>query len=131
MMKIHITKFDLDRLHRLLDMRKPHDEYDRALSAELENAEVLPAKSIPDDVITMNSQVKFKDIDGKEKIYWLVFPEDADVTENKISVLSPVGCSLIGYSVGSDVVIPTPHGNKKLTVEEILYQPESAGDFDR
>ena len=96
-MKIHITKFDLDRLNQLLEKRKPHDEYDRALSAELENAEVLPAKSIPDDVITMNSQVKFKDIDGKEKIYWLVFPEDADVTENKISVLSPVGCSLIGY----------------------------------
>ena len=125
-MKIHITKFDLDRLNQL-----PHDEYDRALSAELENAEVVAAKSIPDDVITMNSQVKFKDIDGKEKIYWLVFPEDADVTENKISILSPVGCSLIGYRIGSDVVIPTPHGNKKLTVEEILYQPERAGDFDR
>ncbi len=131
MMKIHITKFDLDRLNQLLEKRKPHDEYDRALSAELENAEVVAAKSIPDDVITMNSQVKFKDIDGKEKIYWLVFPEDADVTENKISILSPVGCSLIGYRIGSDVVIPTPHGNKKLTVEEILYQPERAGDFDR
>ncbi len=130
-MKIHITKFDLDRLNQLLEKRKPHDEYDRALSAELENAEVVAAKSIPDDVITMNSQVKFKDIDGKEKIYWLVFPEDADVTENKISILSPVGCSLIGYRIGSDVVIPTPHGNKKLTVEEILYQPERAGDFDR
>ena len=127
MMKIHITKFDLDRLNQLLEKRKPHDEYDRALSAELENAEVVAAKSIPDDVITMNSQVKFKDIDGKEKIYWLVFPEDADVTENKISILSPVGCSLIGYRIGSDVVIPTPHGNKKLTVEEILYQPERAG----
>ena len=131
MMKIHITKFDLDRLNQLLEKRKPHDEYDRALSAELENAEVVAAKSIPDDVITMNSQVKFKDVDGKEKIYWLVFPEDADVTENKISILSPVGCSLIGYRIGSDVVIPTPHGNKKLTVEEILYQPERAGDFDR
>jgi hypothetical protein len=44
MMKIHITKFDLDRLHRLLDMRKPHDEYDRALTAELANAEVVAAK---------------------------------------------------------------------------------------
>ena len=130
MMKIHITKFYLDRLHRLLDTRKPHDEYDRALTAELANAEVVEAKAIPEDVITMNSQVKFEDADGKHKIYWLVFPEDADLSENKISVLSPVGCSLIGYKVGSEVVIPTPHGNKKLKVEEILYQPERAGDFE-
>ena len=130
MTQIYITQFDLDRLNKLLDKRKPHDEYDEALLSELSQAEVIEAGAVPSNVITMNSVVKFKDENNNSSEYQLVFPEDADLLENKISVLSPIGCSLIGYKVGDTVSIPTPKGMRGLTVEEILYQPERSGNFE-
>lgn len=128
-MKICISKFDLERLTKLLDKKTSHDEYDRALLEELSRAEVFEPASIPLDVITMNSRVKFKDEHGDTLEYWLVFPEDANLADNKLSVLSPIGCSLIGYRIGNKVTIPTPKGRRELTITEISYQPERAGDF--
>lgn len=129
-MKIYISQFDLDRLNNLLEKNTPHDDYDHALIEELSKAEILEPKSIPDDVITMNSQVKFIDEDGETLEYWLVFPEDADLSKNKLSILSPVGSSIIGYKVGSKVRVPTPKGDRQLTVQEITFQPERSGDFN-
>lgn len=129
MAQIIITEFDKARILQLLTKKKPHDEYDKALSAELDKAKVVEQADIPADCITMNSQIKFEDSDGKERVYWLVFPEDADVLENKISILSPVGCALLGYGVGDTVMVPTPQGSKELTVKEVLSQPEREGNY--
>lgn len=129
MATIVITEFDKQRLIQLLAKKKPHDEYDKSLLAELEKAKVVEPADIPADRITMNSHVQFISEDGKERDYWLVFPEDADVLENKISVLSPVGCALLGYGVGDAITVPTPQGNKQLIVKEVLSQPEREGNF--
>jgi regulator of nucleoside diphosphate kinase len=100
------------------------------LEDELSRARVVPSKDIPEDVITMNSRVRLIDLDsGEEMTYSLVFPGDANVDENKISVLAPIGTALIGYSVGDMIEWKVPGGLKKLKVEEILYQPERAGDY--
>lgn len=130
MAQIYITQFDHDRLMRLLSRRMPHDDNDRALLKELEGGKVVEPKDIPPDTITMNSQVRFKDKDGKTSEYWLVFPEDADLPNNKISILSPIGCALLGYRVGDTVTIPTPSGERELVVDEIIHQPEREGNFD-
>lgn len=100
------------------------------LEDELSRARVVPSKTIPGDVITMNSKVRLIDLDsGGEMTYSLVFPGDANVAENKISVLAPIGTALIGYRVGDTIEWKVPGGLKKLKVEEILYQPERAGDY--
>ena len=130
MSKIFITQFDYDRLKKLLDKKKPHDDYDKALLAELEKGEIVEPASIPPNVITMNSHVRFTDEYGHDWDYWVVFPEDADLTKNKISVLSPIGCALLGYKIGDKVTLHTPKGRHNLVVEEILSQPEREGKFD-
>ncbi|MEO7364565.1 MAG: nucleoside diphosphate kinase regulator [Candidatus Saccharimonadales bacterium] len=130
MTKILITQFDYDRLMKLLDKRKPHDDFDKSLLAELEKGEIIEPKDVPDDVITMNSQVSFTDEHGDDWKYWLVFPDDSDLTKQKISILSPIGCALIGYSKGDTITLPTPKGRRQLTVEEIIHQPEREGNFD-
>ena len=130
MTKIFITEFDLKRLRNLLEKQQSASDYTKALDSELSRAEVVESKAIPADVITMNSRVSFKDEAGNKQEYSLVFPEDADITAGKISVLSPIGCSLIGYKVGDKISIPMPKGNKELTIQEILYQPEKSGDLD-
>lgn len=130
MTQIYITQFDIERLNKLLAKRKPYDEYDQALISELSRAKIIKPELVPADVITMNSLVKFKDDQGDSWEYQLVFPEAADLTKNKISILSPIGCSLIGCKVGNTVTIPTRKGRKALVVEAVIYQPERSGNFD-
>jgi regulator of nucleoside diphosphate kinase len=130
MAQITITQFDYDRLAKLLAKKSPLDNSDRMLLAELDKSQVVAPADIPNDVITMNSEVRFSDSSGKPLTYWVVFPEDADVAAGKLSVLSPIGCALLGYTVGDTVELTAPSGVRKLTVEEILHQPEREGNFD-
>ena len=131
---IFITEFDLTRLEELLDKVSTEDSRDskhlKELEDELLRAEVVEPRDIPPDVITMNSQVCLKDLDsGEELLYTLVFPNDARLEENRISILAPVGTALLGYRVGDTIKWKVPGGMRKLKVKKILYQPEAAGDF--
>jgi regulator of nucleoside diphosphate kinase len=132
--QIFITDFDLERLENLIEdvnRRSSRDgKYLEELEQELIKAEVVTPAGIPPDVITMNSCVCLQDMDsGENMVYTLVFPGDADFDNGKISVLAPIGTALIGYRAGDRITWRVPGGIKKLKVENILYQPEAAGDF--
>jgi regulator of nucleoside diphosphate kinase len=98
------------------------------LANELERAEVVSSERIPSDVITMDSRARVRNLDSAEQTeYTLVFPIDADINENKISILAPIGTALLGYRAGDEIVWPVPGGIRRLKVEEVVYQPESDG----
>jgi regulator of nucleoside diphosphate kinase len=133
--KIHITEFDLMRLRSLIVEARYSNyrgtPYLDNLVKELDRAIVVPSKEVPPDVITMNSQVRLRDLDtGEEMIYTLVFPEDGNISQGKVSVLAPIGTAMLGYQVGETFEWEVPAGNRKIKIEEILYQPEAAGDFE-
>ena len=132
---IYITEVDYQRLSGLIDRTRERSNADREylnkLEAELDRAEVVDAKDIPADVITMRSRVRLKDlVSGETNTYSLVFPTEADFAEGKISVLAPIGTAILGYKQGDTIEWPVPSGLRRLKVEEILYQPESAGDHE-
>ncbi len=132
---IYITDFDLKRLEDLLDsgsMRFPMDVHDmRRLNEELAMAIVVPPEDIPADVITMNSKVRLVDLrTGEVTILSLVFPDDANADENRMSVLAPAGTAMLGYRMGDTISWRVPAGwLASLKVDEILYQPEAIGNF--
>ena len=131
---IYLTEFDLKRLKKLLweaqstDYRK--SEYLENLQTEIARAVVVSPHDIPNDVITMNSVVTLKDVDtGEEETYKLVFPEDSNLEQGRLSVLAPIGTAMLGYRTGDTFEWEVPAGKRRLQVKEILYQPESSGDF--
>ena len=131
---IHITDSDRKRLKQLIrDTRafgREHEFHIKELEEELSRAKVVKSKDIPKDVITMNSKVRLRDLaTRKEMTYSLVFPDDADPDQHKISILAPIGTALIGYRVGDIIEWKVPAGLRKLKVLEVLYQPEAAGDY--
>jgi regulator of nucleoside diphosphate kinase len=132
---IFITEVDLARLRKLIDLARDTGSdanrlYLDRLEGELERAEVVNPNDIPRDVVTMRSTVRLKDLDsGKEMVYSLVFPNEADIDEGKISVLAPVGTAMIGYRVGDVIEWEVPSRLRRLKVEEIIYQPEASGDY--
>lgn len=131
---IYITEHDMERLKTLLSAAHKFDGRDsihlNELEKELNRGKLVSSENIPKDVITMNSKVRIRDMNsGEEEVYSLVFPGVADITRHKISILAPIGTALIGLRVGDTITWNVPGGSRSLRVEEILYQPEAAGDF--
>ncbi len=129
--EIIISNLDHHRLTELIDNLEATSGQEISASLlqlreELGRAKITRTDKIPANVITMNSRFRIRDMDsGQEFTYTLAWPEDADIENNKISILAPVGTGLLGYRVGNTVEWPVPAGVRKFKIEEILYQPEA------
>ncbi len=129
--RIYITDGDCERLRRLIAGRRRANaidhEYLDILEQELDRAELVEPGAVPRDVVTMNSEVRLKDLDsGQTQVYRLIFPTQTR-TENSISVLAPIGTAMLGYRVGDVIKWRVPKGIRRLKVLEVIYQPEAAG----
>lgn len=139
---IHVTSQDMDRLRALIassgrgggggaggdDRDRP---YFATLAVELDRAIVVGPDEVPPDVVTMNSRIRLRD--GRRT--WtmtLVFPENADPEDDRISVLAPLGAALLGCRVGQIVSFHVSGGGgateRSCDILSVLYQPEAAGD---
>jgi regulator of nucleoside diphosphate kinase len=132
---IIVTQTDLARLKASIDRIGQNERRDQhhlvALEGELARAKPIASEAVPGNLVTMNSKVRLKDLDSqKEFVYTLVYPNDADPANGRVSVLAPVGTALLGNRVGSDIEWAVPAGMRRLRVEEILFQPEAAGQFN-
>ena len=131
---IYITANDMDQLRKLLGEEKNRHGYGngrgehlKGLEAELNRGKCVAANKVPRDVITMHSKAHLVDLEsGEELIYTLVFPNEADIRQDKISVLAPIGTAMLGYRVGDVFEWPVPDGLRRLRVKAVLYQPEAA-----
>jgi transcription elongation factor GreA len=52
-------------------------------------------------------------------VFQLLGPYDSDVTEDSISILSPIGDALVGLTVGEKVSVKVPRGQLHLELLEI------------
>jgi regulator of nucleoside diphosphate kinase len=132
--RIIISQNDYEHLEELLSSEftqaiGPTDYLD-GLRAELELAEVVDPERVPKHVVTMNSTVRLRDLDTNElETYTLVFPEEADIANKKLSVLAPVGTAILGQRIGDVLRWRVPDGWRSLKIVRVLYQPERAGVF--
>ena len=102
--------------------------YIQSLRGELNIAKVVNPEEIPPDVVTMNSTVRLRQLRCKEiETYTLVYPEDANIAEGKLSVLAPIGTAILGYRVGDRVEWEVPSGQIRFKIEGLVFQPERDG----
>jgi len=131
---ITITHEDRRRLGTMLESEQllgiERREHLHAMEADLERARAADPAEVPPDLVTMNSTVELRDLeDGEVEIYTIVYPEQADVALDRISVLAPIGRAVLGSRVGDIVEVEVPSGYRRIRVEGIRYQPERAGDY--
>lgn len=87
------------------------------LLSEIDRAEIYSATSIPDNVITMYSDVEYLDeASGQRRRVQLVYPNDADISTGRISILTPVAAGLIGLSEGQAISWPDRDGHERRLV---------------
>jgi regulator of nucleoside diphosphate kinase len=124
--RITVLADDYERLSALAHAAR-HKVPDLAavLAEELDRARVLSRDSLPDHIVCMNSEVEFRDnTTGKVHKVLLVYPEEADISQRKISVLSPVGTALLGLRTGDSITWETPGGDlRQLTVLGVRLYP--------
>lgn len=132
---IVITASDLERLKKLISKEKEFGTFKDSISLstldkELSRSSVVPSNEIPSNVITMNSTFVLKDLTSDESLtYSVVYPEDADVFDGKLSITSPIGTAVLGYAEGDTFKWQVPEGTVTYLVEKILYQPEASGNY--
>lgn len=113
---IVLSESDYNRIMALLDSLDSDDLL--PLENELTRAKVVPLSKLPANTVAMGSTVTFEDLEsGKTTTVTLAFPNEANVEEMKISVLSPVGSALLGLRVGGTIEWPLPsRGQRRLKV---------------
>ncbi len=95
------------------------------LEIELEKCHVVAMENMPEDVVTMNSRVHLKNLDTEEDLTCtLVFPEQADLEHNHISIFAPLGMAILGRRIGETFEWVVPNGARHYRITEIFYQPE-------
>jgi regulator of nucleoside diphosphate kinase len=130
---ISITKRDLVKLENIIGNYAPIISWKAAefLLAELKRARVVNSEAIPPTTVTMGSQVEFRDEGiGKQTVATLTYPDERALYRDSISILTPLGTALFGLSTEQSMSFLDQDGSRrKITVLEVLYQPEAGRAF--
>lgn len=126
--EIFITQSDKDKLLEIIDKDYSYNNYGtslnlKVLETEIRRANVISNIKLPDNVITMNTRVVLL-IDDVEEELTLVFPDETDIKNNKISVLSPIGTAILGYREGSSLEWNVPNGTVQIKVIRVTHLPK-------
>ncbi|MBD1405156.1 nucleoside diphosphate kinase regulator [Leclercia adecarboxylata] len=131
---IIINELDAERIDRLLEQPAFASlPIASALNDELDRAQMCAPQDMPANVVTMNSQVKFRDLTtGEVRTRTLVYPAQMTDSSTQLSVMAPVGAALIGLRTGDTIHWELPGGTAThLEVLELVWQPEAAGEYLR
>lgn len=131
---VYITDYDYKRLGLLLESMNSVPQNRRndlsCLENELESCRVVAPNEIPANIVTLNSRVRYLSLDSKEeRVVTLVFPSNADLSKGRVSITSPLGAAILGYAEGDVVVWKAFSGRNTIRIEEVIYQPEAAGEY--
>lgn len=123
--KIIIEKKEYELLKQIISMSQYHnDKTYRAsiekLHNELDLAQIVSSKKMPDDVIRFDSIVTIEIPGNIQRTYEIVTPEKKDLKSNKISVLAPMGLALFGYAQGDEVEWQFPKGLSHIKILEVV-----------
>lgn len=119
---IYIANDDHAKLRLLLDSlgatnRSPAVQ---KLRGELDRAVVLDANAVPANVVTLNAKFEMEDLStGEVDAYTLVFPDKANVDQQMLSVLAPIGTAVLGYREGDEVEWATPGGLRRFRIRRV------------
>lgn len=125
-----IREDDYSLLISYLNNARRQPTFDRrnaeAFTCELKKATLVNKDNFPGDVVGLNSKVRIK-AEGKseEMEFVIVTPDRANIKEKKISIMAPIGTTLIGFRQGQKVKWKMPIGNRTFTILEV------SNDYER
>ena len=112
---IQIRETDAERIGNLaIEAEERLPQVAELLLAEINRAKVVQDSRLPQNVVALQSTVKFLDeASGIERTLQLVYPQHADIAAGRISILSLVGAGLLGLKPGQSISWPDRAGKQR------------------
>jgi len=128
---IQLTRQDAERLRFMAEalaaQSRGIQKQLHTLDGLIRSALLLEATQTSPNVVTIDSRLLIEDLySGEIKEIELVFPEETNPQRGKLSVLSAIGCAVLGRAVGDRVVVETDKGSLQLRIAALIYQPEAS-----
>lgn len=125
--KIHLDKTLVGRLEALASaMMRRSPEVGERLMDEIARAQLVAPDKLRDDVVTIGSEVSYRDLStARLQTVFVVYPEAADIDQHRISVLTPVGVALLGLSPGATISWTT-RDDESRQLEVVTVKPPAA-----
>ena len=126
-----LSELDHARILGLMRRTSLSEAQKHALDALLDAAEVVPVRDIPPDVVTMNTRLRLHaEGEAAPRDITLCYPEDANAEAGQVSLLSPMGASVLGHRVGGEAEWLLPTGALRTArILALHFQPEAAGQY--
>lgn len=121
-----VSARDAEALAPIVGDRRRTDRFEAdaadALADVLMDARMVPHDRLPADRVAINSRVTYREEPrGEPRTVMLVHPSNANATEGRISVLSPVGRALLGRKPGAVSSTGVP-GGRAVTIRVLAAQ---------
>jgi len=134
MKKIILNRLDYARIKKSINVAREYksiaEKEAEELLNELESAKIVDPEDVPSNVVPMNSIVKISFLNNDKQVqFQIVYPDEANLKTNKISIFSPIATALIGYQTGDEIEWIVPAGLTRIRIDEIIYQPEASGHY--
>ncbi len=118
-----ITEDDYNVLRAYVNST-PAAEGEMSLAAELKRAVVVKNDALPPYTIRLNSKVSVLDLQTQKVLeFTLVMPDKADITQGRVSILTPMGAALIGFRKAEEVMWKVPAGLKRFRILDVYNKP--------
>jgi len=123
-----IERSEFDILKELLALSRHYkDEIYKASVSKLQEqmltAKILKSNKIPEDNIRLNSTVTIKSEFDVDRTYKIVTPDNADLRDQKVSILAPLGLALFGHAEGDEIMWKFPVGERIIKIVKVIQQP--------
>lgn len=93
------------------------------LELRLRSAKIVDKLAVNKDQVSLGATVTMTDAkNGATLIYTLCSADEADPSEGRISVSSPLAQGLLGATAGATVTVRLPSGEKVLAIQKVEYK---------
>ena len=119
---ITVTAADHAMLSRIADgATDTMPDLAEELGRELDRARILAEGRVSAGHVRVGSAVRYRDEStGRDASVTLVWPEEADIEQGRVSVMTPIGVALIGMAAERSIDWTTRSGEvKRLTVVSV------------
>lgn len=112
---IVMTETDFDFLSNLTAARGGAlSEVMSFLEQELERADIVPDDYLPGDAVRLHSRVTYRDVTaGVERTVTLAYPQEEDISQGMVSILTPIGAALVGLRAGQRIAWTSWAGTRR------------------
>lgn len=119
-----ISREDYELLKPLIERRADKQD-EMSLGYELSRAIIVNKDALPPFTVKLNSKVTVVNQETQRVMeFMIVMPEQADIAQQKVSILSPMGTALIGFRKGEEVLWQVPAGLKRFRILDVVNQPQ-------